>query len=195
MKTEPITIDERVHLEEQICHLQKKVAEGEEKQSLLRQKLKAAGKMVAEAKARERKHHILPLKEPQLAKYAWSAPGRRDYFVGGFDTREEALQAAHDALDGEGEGVVFTAQHVPDVMAHLTQKCSIYLLDHMADVIADECGIEWFDRVTTEQRASLDARIAEAVTAWAKEHGFEPDFFLVHEVEEHKLQRKQASNA
>lgn len=112
--------------------------------------------------------------------YAYSTQEDTGY-VGGFETREEAIQAAReDGLDS----VYYLGEERPPIAPEnlfdpedWLEKVSCH--EDYSIEVADG----WDDPVTKDQLEELQAEVSLVMAAWLDRHKLRPKFFLVENIE------------
>lgn len=111
-------------------------------------------------------------------RYCYSTD--EEYFVGNFDTREEALQEGRDCE--EPGTAIYTGLSCPrSFMSYFDTE---NFLDWISDNAQEEVGDVadgWLKKVSEEALGELRGFLA----GWAEKHGLNPKFFAVERVEEH----------
>ena len=112
--------------------------------------------------------------------YAYSTQEDTGY-VGGFETREEAVQAAReDGLDS----VYYLGEERPPI-----QPENLFDPEDWLEKVScqEDYSIEaadgWSDPVTKDQLEELQAEVSLVMAAWLDRHKLRPKFFLVENIE------------
>lgn len=108
-----------------------------------------------------------------------------------YDTPKEALAAARfeeaDAPCPQGHTEVYIGVVGEKWTPTIEGEGIIDMLQEEAYEAGGECAEDYLDGVTDKERDELTEALTKAFNAWAKKHGYEPNFYPVENVKEYKL--------
>jgi hypothetical protein len=132
--------------------------------------------------------------------YSFSTNGER--FKGEYASREDAVVDASDEY--ETTDCVWTGRNVRVTAGRLASRLGYSIAERMVEeayeTVGEEIAEGWLDEALppfskrkdqpAQERAralikDLDARIAAAAEAWATEHGLQPEFWEVADIQTH----------
>lgn len=120
-------------------------------------------------------------------RYAYSLD--RETFLGKFDSRADALQAAISAARQQPEpptevyvglkiaGDAQTSGHAEPVIERMIDRART----------SNDSAARYLQNVGEQEEADLDAMLAAAINAWLKKHNRMPTFFSVEAISEHPV--------
>lgn len=102
-----------------------------------------------------------------------------------YDELDDAVQSALDDPSVNVGDVVTVYEG--DAVAWKAGDFTGFTLDHISNAAYDEGGEyaeDYLSDVSKEQEADLDKRVADVVNQWADDHGLQPNFYQVKNVQE-----------
>ena len=129
------------------------------------------------------------MKRKDDKKELWAYSFDNEYYVGSYNSREEAIAAAKEEVETDKDlsfpnihTKLYTGmQMVPEL--HWTDMAE-YVIDSIQDNLDDDCGGTWSenfanDQISREDEDLLDERLNETIRQWIKDCNIVPGFFLI----------------
>lgn len=120
--------------------------------------------------------------------------GESELWIGEeYDTREEAIEKGKSEAkdfnawrikEGRAAFISFVIGQISEI--HPSGVDVDFILENVAEntVQGMEAGENYLSDVTDEHRDELEQKLNDVLFIWMKEHGYEPDFFIIENIEE-----------
>lgn len=126
-------------------------------------------------------------------KFAFSLQ-EDDYFIGRYDTIEDAFSDAIDNaeleneyLDDEEKIDIVYAGELMEFVPYIDAERVIEYIQCQADDEVGEYSYDYLDDVNKDDIKKLEKALTDAFNKWAKETNNEPDLFMVEDIKERKI--------
>lgn len=120
--------------------------------------------------------------------------GRDEIWTGdNYSTREEAIELGKAELEYLNKMKIEAGRETSNSFEigqiEKVYPCGVdvdFILENVAENTTQgmEAGEDYLNNVTKEHSDELEQKLNDVLFAWMKEHGYEPDFFIMENIEE-----------
>jgi hypothetical protein len=118
----------------------------------------------------------------------WSYSLNQEEFYGVYDTKEEAIEEALDAIECDGD--VQDVFYIAEAIEPKIEIDPINIIENMQDQAIQEYDYYAFDylnRVSREDIAELYDRLNKEFNDWQEKNGYKPNFYDIRSEESYSI--------